>query len=100
MEIEVLPEALVELILDEVMGDIITSRGTGNMRVKILEDESFELYGLYTIVSGDYLFTLQGIINKPFELIPGGTILWSGDLYEAEVNLQAKYSVNTDLKGW
>ena len=99
MEIEVLPEALVELILDEVMGDIITSRGTGNMRVKILEDESFELYGLYTIVSGDYLFTLQGIINKPFELIPGGTILWSGDLYEAEVNLQAKYSVNTDLKG-
>lgn len=99
MEIEVLPDALVELILDEVMGDIISSRGTGNMRVKILEDESFELYGLYTIASGDYLFTLQGIINKPFELVPGGTILWSGDLYEAEVNLQAKYSVNTDLKG-
>lgn len=99
MEIEVLPDALVELILDEVMGDIISSRGAGNMRVKILEDESFELYGLYTIASGDYLFTLQGIINKPFELIPGGTILWSGDLYEAEVNLQAKYSVNTDLKG-
>jgi len=99
MEIEVLPDAMVELILDEVMGDIISSRGTGNMRVKILEDESFELYGLYTIASGDYLFTLQGIINKPFELIPGGTILWSGDLYEAEVNLQAKYSVNTDLKG-
>ena len=99
MELEVLPDALVELILDEVMGDIISSRGTGNMRVKILEDESFELYGLYTIASGDYLFTLQGIINKPFELIPGGTILWSGDLYGAEVNLQAKYSVNTDLKG-
>ncbi len=99
MEIEVLPDALVELILDEVMGDIISSRGAGNMCVKILEDESFELYGLYTIASGDYLFTLQGIINKPFELIPGGTILWSGDLYEAEVNLQAKYSVNTDLKG-
>lgn len=99
MEIEVLPDALVELILDEVMGDMISSRGAGNMRVKILEDESFELYGLYTIASGDYLFTLQGIINKPFELIPGGTILWSGDLYEAEVNLQAKYSVSTDLKG-
>ena len=99
MEIDVLPDALVELILDEVMGDMISSRGAGNMRVKILEDESFELYGLYTIASGDYLFTLQGIINKPFELIPGGTILWSGDLYEAEVNLQAKYSVNTDLKG-
>jgi hypothetical protein len=27
MEIEVLPDALVELILDEVMGDIISSEG-------------------------------------------------------------------------
>ena len=99
MEIEIVPDARVELILDEVMGDIISSRGSGSMRAKILEDESFELYGLYTIASGDYLFTLQGIINKPFELIPGGTILWSGNLYEAEVNLQAKYTVNTSLKG-
>jgi len=32
-------------------------------------------------------------------LVPGGTILWSGDLYEAEINLEAKYSLSTDLEG-
>jgi hypothetical protein len=93
------PEAQVELVLDEVLGDIIKARGEGNLRLKLLEDESMELFGLYTVTSGSYLFTLQNIINKPFKLVPGGTILWSGDLYEAEVNLQAKYSLSTDLEG-
>jgi len=97
--IEATPNADVELVLDEVLGDVIKARGSGNMRLKILEDESLELYGLYTLVSGDYLFTLQNIINKPFEIIPGSTILWSGDLYEAQVNIDAKYSLSTDLQG-
>jgi len=99
IDVQVTPEAQVELILDEVLGDIIKARGNGAMQMKILEDESFELYGLYTVESGDYLFTLQGIINKQFELLPGGTILWSGDLYEAELNLKAKYSLSTSLNG-
>ena len=97
--IQATPEAAMELVLDEVLGDVIKARGSGNLRLKLLEDESLELYGLYTLKSGDYLFTLQNIINKPFEVIPGGTILWSGDLYEAQVNIDAKYSLSTDLQG-
>lgn len=99
LAIEVTPDAIIELVLDEVLGDVIKARGNGNIRLKIMEDESLELYGLYTLESGDYLFTLQNIINKPFEIIPGGTILWSGDLYEAQVNIDAKYSLSTDLQG-
>ena len=97
--IQATPDAAIELVLDEVLGDVIKARGSGNLRLKLLEDESLELYGLYTLESGDYLFTLQNIINKPFEVIPGGSILWSGDLYEAEVNIDAKYSLSTDLQG-
>ena len=97
--IEATDDAQLELVLDEVLGDVIKARGTGNLRLKLLEDESLELFGLYTVSSGNYLFTLQNIINKPFELLPGGTILWSGDLYEAEVDLEAKYSISTDLEG-
>ena len=93
------PEAQVELVLDEVLGDVIKARGTGNLRLKLLEDESLELYGLYTLESGSYLFTLQNIINKQFEVVEGGSILWSGDLYDAEINMDAKYSLSTDLDG-
>lgn len=97
IQIQATDNARLELVLDEVLGDIISAYGSGNMRMKILEDESLELYGLYTVSKGDYLFTLQNIINKPFELIPGGTILWSGDLYEAELDLRAKYSLRSEL---
>ena len=41
--IEVTPEARIELVLDEVLGDIIRAQGSGSMRLKILEDESVEL---------------------------------------------------------
>ena len=87
--IEVTPEARIELVLDEVLGDIIRAQGSGSMRLKILEDESVELYGVYTVQEGDYLFTLQNIINKQFQLLPGGTISWSGDVYQAELDLKA-----------
>lgn len=93
------PDAAIELVLDEVLGDVIKARGSGNLRMKLLEDESLELYGLYTLESGDYLFTLQNVINKPFEIVPGGTILWSGDLLDATININAKYSLSTDLQG-
>lgn len=92
-------DAQVELVLDEILGDVIKTTGIGNLRLKILEDESLELFGLYTVSGGSYLFTLQNIINKKFTLLPGGTILWSGDLYEADMNLEAKYSVSTSLQG-
>lgn len=91
--------AQVELVLDEVLGDVIKARGEGNLKLKVLEDESIELFGLYTVKSGDYLFTLQNLVNKPFEIVPGGTILWSGDLYDAQIDLDAKYSLSTDLEG-
>ena len=92
-------DAQIELVLDEVLGDVIKTTGVGNLRLKILEDESLEMFGLYTVSAGSYLFTLQNIINKKFTLLPEGTILWSGDLYEADVNLEAKYSLSTSLQG-
>ena len=92
-------DAQIELVLDEVLGDVIKTTGIGNLRLKILEDESLELFGLYTVSGGSYLFTLQNIFDKKFTLLPGGTILWSGDLYEADMNLEAKYSLSTSLQG-
>ena len=92
-------DAQIELVLDEVLGDVIKTTGIGNLRLKILEDESLELFGLYTVSAGSYLFTLQNIFDKKFTLLPGGTILWSGDLYKADMNLEAKYSLSTSLQG-
>jgi hypothetical protein len=55
------------------------------------------MYGQIEIASGSYLFTLKNLINKEFQIQPGGTISWYGNPYEAELNLNALYKVNASL---
>src|SRR5690606_28014296 len=49
------------------------------------------------ISDGDYLFTLQNVVNKRFQLQPGGTIVWYGDPLDAHLDLQATYRVRAPL---
>lgn len=57
------------------------------------------MYGDFTVVTGNYLFTLMNIgLNKPFNVQPGGTISWSGNPYEAIIDINATYSgLNTSV---
>jgi hypothetical protein len=57
----------------------------------------FGMFGEYVIEEGEYLFTLQNIINKRFKIEKGGTIQWSGDSYDAVVSLNAIYSTRAAL---
>ena len=55
------------------------------------------MYGDFQTESGDYLFTLQNLINKKFIIKPGGTIRWTGDPYDAIVDIQGVYRLRTSL---
>ena len=68
-DMEITPDAKVQLIFNSRMGDIIRGEGSGNMQVNIDPDFNVELYGDYIIEEGDYLFTLQNLINKKTHLI-------------------------------
>ena len=96
-DLEVTPDALVQIIFDPQIGDIIKGRGNGNIQMNINTLGQFNMYGDYVIEEGDYLFTLQNIINKKFQVKQGGTIKWSGDPYDADINLEAAYRVRTSL---
>jgi hypothetical protein len=96
-DLEVTPDAEVQLIFDSKIGDIIKGRGTGNIKMEINTLGIFKMYGEYTIDDGDYLFTLQNIVNKRFEVEKGGTIRWNGNPYDAEINLNAVYGLRASL---
>ena len=55
----------------------------------------FNMYGTYIIEKGEYLFTLQNLINKKFIVDPGSRITWAGNPYDATVDLSAIYVVYT-----
>lgn len=96
---QVTPDARIELVMDETVGDIISGRGMGNLRIEVPHDGDIEMYGTVEVVSGDYLFTMRNIINKKFSIIPGGSLSWDGNPYEANLNMKALYTTRTTLDG-
>jgi len=86
---EVTQEAEVQLIFDEVLGDVIKGQAEGNIRMEINTFGDFNMYGLVTIARGEYLFTALDVLTKKFTLESGGTISWDGDPYNARLNLKA-----------
>ncbi len=96
-DLEVTPDAEVELFFDSQFGDIIRGRGSGALNLEIAPDGSFNIYGDYLIEEGEYLFSLQNIINKRFRIEQGSNIRWTGDINDADVDLRAIYRLRTSL---
>ena len=94
---EVTPEAQISLVFDEVVGDVMTGNGTGDISMEIDEFGEFSMYGFYEINEGNYLFTMFDFINKPFTVRKGGTISWYGNPYNADINLIAAYETKASL---
>lgn len=87
--------AEVEIIIDKKTGDIIRGRGRGNIQFNLNPAGDITMFGDYEITRGQYLFTSQVFIQKPFTVAPGSTISWTGDPLDALINIKAQYSVFT-----
>ncbi|MBN1925486.1 MAG: translocation/assembly module TamB, partial [Prolixibacteraceae bacterium] len=96
-DVEVTPDAKVQLIFNSRNGDIIKAEGFGNLQVNIDPAFHVEMYGDYIIEEGDYLFSLENILNKRFSIDRGSSIKWMGNPYNAELDISAIYRVKTSL---
>ncbi|MFV0594043.1 MAG: translocation/assembly module TamB domain-containing protein [Draconibacterium sp.] len=97
LSVEATPDAKVQLIYNSQIGDIIKAQGEGLLVFEMNEDGDIFLSGNYKPTKGDYLFTLQNVINKRFTIEPGGSIAWSGDPYNADIDLKAIYKLKASL---
>lgn len=95
--LEITPEAEARLLFDPKVGDVISGNGSANLQLEVTEAGEFNMYGDYFIEKGEYLFTLQNIINKKFVVRKGGKIQFRGDPYDADIDLAALYKVRTSL---
>ena len=95
MLIEATPSATMKIIMDPVAGDNITATGNGNLQVNFFNKGDFRMFGSYVIDQGMYKLSMQEVIRKDFTLKSGGTVTFSGDPYQANLDLQAVYTVNS-----
>ncbi len=87
----------VDLIFDNVTGDVISTQGTGRLQIT-LEDQDLSMFGRYDIQSGNYNFVSGDIFTRRFLLNPGGSITWEGRPDDARLNLQAVYRSRPDIR--
>lgn len=73
--------------------------GTGNadLELDISKVGDFEMKGDYIIESGVFDFTAREVINKRFDIRQGGTIRWTGNPVNAQINLKAIYTLRAAL---
>jgi hypothetical protein len=85
--------ANVYMILDPLSGDIIKANGHGNLNMKVGTTQDLTLTGRYDIDRGNYNFTFQSFIHKPFILSEGvgNYIQWTGNPYDATIGIEAVY---------
>lgn len=95
---EVTPDAIIQIDFDPKIGDIIRARAKGNIKVEYNPSDGFFIYGETEIQEGNYLFTLENIINKKFIIKKGGTLTWSGDPINANIDISASYRTRAPIK--
>ena len=91
VDLDVTPDAEVQLLIDPKAGDVIKGRGEGKLNINLNKAGDLKITGEYVIEEGDYLFTLGNIFNKRFDVESGGRITFNGDVENAEIDLKAVY---------
>ncbi len=98
LNIDVTPDAYVEIIIDPKSGDIIRGKGNGQLRLEIDTQGEFQITGGIDIVEGAYNFSLYNLIPKEFDIEQPSNITWYGDPYSGVLDINGSYSQNTSLQ--
>lgn len=88
----------LSIILDEAAGDVLEVKGEGNVKITVPKEGDVQFYGAYVINDGDYLFTLQNIINKRFRIEPNSSIVFQGRIEDTRVDVDAVYDLRAAPK--
>ncbi len=85
----------LRILMDSRTGDIITLNGSGVITATYYNKGDFEIFGNYEVEHGTYRVTIQDVIQRDFTFKEGGTISFAGDPMEAQLNMQANYTLNS-----
>ena len=101
-DLNVTPDAEIEIVLDQETGSVLRGSGAGLLRIDVNTNGKFNMYGDFIVSDGTYNFVYGsnffqgGFIEKKFKVKPGGTINWDGNPYKARLNIDATYRTNAN----
>ena len=91
-------DADIEIFLPGNLGNL-RAKGNGKLRMGVDPYGYLTMSGSYVIQSGQFVFSLEQLVSRRFDILEGSKISWTGDIYDAEVSIIARYRLRTSLDG-
>ncbi len=91
------PDAEIKLLINSEETEYLTGKGFGTLNIKANSLGKVDMLGDYEITEGLYDFSFQGLFQRPFVVVPGGTISFDGDPFKATLDLTAEYTAKDVL---
>jgi len=91
--IEIDKQATLRLLMDPSSSDSLVVKGEAALSFTMDRSGKMSLTGTYKLNDGSYLVSLESVVKRTFDIDQGSTIIWNGDPMEAEVDIDAIYSV-------
>lgn len=92
-------EAAFTIIINEETGDNFKVSGESELIFTMKPNGQIALTGGYEISKGSYELTLYNLVNKKFIIAEGSRVSWSGDPFDAKLDVSAIYNVETSASG-
>lgn len=87
--IEIDKQAKFKVIIDPVTEDQLSVQGNANLNLKVDRNGEIKLNGRYILEDGSYDFSFYKLVKRKFKLEKGSSIVWSGDPFDAELDIKA-----------
>ena len=91
--IEIDKQATLRLLMDPSSADSLVVKGEAALNFTIDRSGKMSLTGTYNLYDGNYTVSLESVIKRKFIIDPGSIIIWNGDPMDAEISINAIYSV-------
>jgi hypothetical protein len=88
-------EAKFTIVLDEKTQDKLQASGDATLNLNIDPNQDIRLSGRLELNSGFYRTSLYNLVSREFKLQKGSSIVWSGDPYDAKMDVTAIYEIET-----
>ncbi len=93
--LELSDQETLHIVIDPQTGDKLSVKGNSTLTFDMTASGNMNLSGRYEVSEGSYNLSFYKLVKRRFEIDKGGTIIWSGNPLNAQLDLRARFEVET-----
>ncbi|MGM0635135.1 MAG: translocation/assembly module TamB domain-containing protein [Bacteroidota bacterium] len=96
-DINIHKKAKLRVVINKRTGDNVEVQGGGDFKLNMARNGNINLAGKYQLEKGHFEMNLYNLVTRRFEIDPSSSVTWSGDPYNADLDIRAVYNIETSV---